>query len=103
MRFATVERDVQAHTKPEVNSFTDKHDWCKKATDVLPHANKHFECAVLALLTKEGQGRSEGVAFAAICNNFVSTPLEEVRVALERLVLFGDLLTTIDEEHCQCL
>jgi len=68
-----------------------------------PLSGKALRTAVLAFLQKEGDGRPEGVAFAAICNHANPTPTDEVRAALERLVTDGDVFTTIDEGHFQCI
>ena len=65
-------------------------------------AQKDQQHAIFAFLQKEGDGRQE-VAVAAICNKFATTPKDEVRSALERLVKDGDLFTTCDEWHFQCL
>lgn len=68
-----------------------------------PLSGKALRAAVLAFLAQEGDGRPEGVAFVAICTHADPTPTGEVRAALERLVTDGDVFTTIDEGHFQCI
>jgi len=59
--------------------------------------------ALLDFSRKEGEGKAEGVNLAAFCKFADPTPKDEVKSALEHLVNKGDLYTTIDEEHFQCI
>nr|QDO16212.1 replication protein A 32 kDa subunit [Lingulodinium polyedra] len=59
--------------------------------------------AVFAFLQREGDGRPEGVSLAAICNHADPAPADEVSAALELLVNDGEVYTTIDDGHFQCV
>uniref|UniRef100_A0A7S4W692 Replication protein A C-terminal domain-containing protein n=1 Tax=Alexandrium monilatum TaxID=311494 RepID=A0A7S4W692_9DINO len=58
---------------------------------------------LLRFIQKEGDGKPEGVSFPAVCNHVSSTPADEVSRALEKLVDAGEIFTTIDDGHFQCL
>nr|QDO16213.1 replication protein A 32 kDa subunit [Lingulodinium polyedra] len=57
--------------------------------------------AIFAFLQKEGDGRPEGVSFAALCGHADPAPADEVSAALELLVNDGEIYTTIDDGHFQ--
>nr|QDO16214.1 replication protein A 32 kDa subunit [Lingulodinium polyedra] len=59
--------------------------------------------AVFACLSKEGDGRPEGVSFDAVCKHVAPAPSEEVAAILELLVNDGEVYTTIDDGHFQCV
>merc|ERR1719195_179825 len=47
--------------------------------------------AILAFIRHEGEGRAEGVSFAAVCSHTNPAPTGEAREALEQLVASGDI------------
>jgi len=59
--------------------------------------------AIYKFVQQEGEGRAEGVAFAAIRSHVGSTPEDEVTAALQKLVDAGEIFTTIDDGHFQIL
>nr|QDO16271.1 replication protein A 32 kDa subunit [Lingulodinium polyedra] len=62
-----------------------------------------LRAAVLAFVQKEGAARAEGAALAAVCEYARPVPAEEVRGALLQLVEDGDIFTTVDDVHFQCV
>lgn len=59
--------------------------------------------AILEVLQKEGNLRPEGVSFDALCQKAAATPAAEVSSALQQLVDDGEIFTTVDERHFQCV
>lgn len=59
--------------------------------------------AILRFIQKEGEGKPEGASFPAVCGHLDSTPADDVSKALEKLVQAGELYTTIDDGHFQCI
>lgn len=59
--------------------------------------------AILRFVKKEGDGKPEGVSFPTVCGHVDSTPADDVSAALEKLVDAGELYTTIDDGHFQCI
>jgi len=59
--------------------------------------------ALMDFLRKAGDGKPEGVTRSALCRFAEPAPQKEVTSALEQLVARGDLYTTIDDDHFQCI
>jgi len=68
-----------------------------------PLSGKTLRAEILRFLKSEGEEKPEGVGFMAVCAHVGSTPAREVTTALEGLVGDGDIFTTIDDEHFQCV
>jgi len=66
-------------------------------------SGKALQAAVLGFLRKEGEGRAEGLSFAAVCAHADPTPAEDVSATLKRLVADGEIFTTIDDSHYACV
>lgn len=66
-------------------------------------SGKPLRAAILGFLQAEGESRPEGVDLAAVCAHVGGTPASEVTAILEGLVGEGDVFTTIDDEHFQCV
>merc|ERR1719401_1205446 len=59
--------------------------------------------AVVAFLRREGEKRPEGVARCDVCDQVKPTPAFDVNKTLEQLTGDGDVYTTIDDDHFQCI
>jgi len=59
--------------------------------------------AVVAFLQREGETKPEGAAQSDICEHVKPAPESDVLRTLEQLVGDGDVYTTIDDEHFQCV
>merc|ERR1740129_2591251 len=59
--------------------------------------------AVAAFLRREGESRPEGVARSDVCDHVKPTPEGDVNRTLEQLIGDGDVFTTIDDDHFQCI
>uniref|UniRef100_A0A7S4RRX6 Replication protein A C-terminal domain-containing protein n=1 Tax=Alexandrium monilatum TaxID=311494 RepID=A0A7S4RRX6_9DINO len=68
-----------------------------------PLAGKPLRAAILRFLQAEGEARPEGLDLAAVCAHLGPAPANEVSKMLESLVNDGDVFTTIDDEHFQCV
>jgi len=68
-----------------------------------PLSGKPLRAMILKFLQAEGEARPEGVDLAAVCAHAAPAAAGEVASALEGLVSEGDVFTTIDDEHFQCV
>merc|ERR1740129_1683394 len=59
--------------------------------------------AVVAFLRREAESRPEGVARSDVCDHVRPTPEGDVSSTLEQLIGDGDVFTTIDDDHFQCI
>merc|ERR1719414_491783 len=59
--------------------------------------------AVVAFLRSVGESRAEGVALPDVCDHVKPAPEGDVRKTLEQLIGDGDVYTTIDDDHFQCV
>mmetsp|Transcript_21492 Transcript_21492/g.49156 ORF Transcript_21492/g.49156 Transcript_21492/m.49156 type:complete len:283 (+) Transcript_21492:78-926(+) len=64
---------------------------------------KALRSAVIAFLQKEGESRPEGVSLSDVCEQFKPASADDVGKTLEQLVGDGDVFTTIDDDHFQCV
>mmetsp|Transcript_34397 Transcript_34397/g.98296 ORF Transcript_34397/g.98296 Transcript_34397/m.98296 type:complete len:288 (-) Transcript_34397:114-977(-) len=59
--------------------------------------------AIFGYLTKEGEGKPEGLSFGAVCEHIGQASSDDVTAALKRLVDDGEIFTTIDDWHFSCV
>merc|ERR1712048_1119116 len=72
-----------------------------KSQGVLDSAS--LKVAILAFLQQQSDAHPEGSALEAIFSHVKSTPQDNVRKMMEKLVDDGEIFTTIDDEHFSCL
>ena len=99
----TQEAVDQSWQHADVDAAEDSETHERQELELAPLSGNALCAAVLAFIEMEGEGRPKGVSFVAICNHVDPSPSDDVSAALVCLVADGNLFTTIDEGHFQCL
>mmetsp|Transcript_39922 Transcript_39922/g.115034 ORF Transcript_39922/g.115034 Transcript_39922/m.115034 type:complete len:232 (+) Transcript_39922:109-804(+) len=73
------------------------------APKTAPLVGQTLKDALVTFLQKEGPSRPEGVSLELLCQRAQPTPAKEVSAALQLLLEDGEVFTTIDDQHFQCV